>query len=239
MQAREVLADPAGRRVPGMLWTPAGGARRRPLVLIGHGGSQHKTHPGVVALAAEFVDRHGFAAFAIDGPIHGARRTDAPDGAQLQQEFLRMWRDDPRLESMLADWLSALDALALLPDVDLETMGWYGVSMGTAYGLPLIASERRIKAAVLGMWGAESAHGERLLDAAARLRCAVLFQQKWGDQLFTREGQLHLFERIGSPQKWLKIYPGEHVPVAGEQLADAVQFLVRRLAAQTSSPEAT
>jgi hypothetical protein len=57
----------------------------------------------------------------------------------------------------------------------------------------------------------------------------VLFQQKWSDQLFTREGQLRLFDCLKSEQKWLKIYPGAHVPVAGEQAADAEEFLATRL----------
>lgn len=230
MQAREVLVDPAGRRVPAVLWTPAGDSRRRPVVLIGHGGSQHKTHPGVVALAGRLVEQHALAAFAIDGPIHGARRTDAAEGPQLQAQFLEMWKADPRIDAILADWHAALDALAGFEEIDPAAIGWYGVSMGTAYGLPLAAAQPRIKAALLGMWGADFTNSDRLLEDAPRVHCPVLFQQKWDDQLFTREGQLALFERIGSAEKWLKIYPGTHVPVAGEQLEDAVGFLARQLA---------
>jgi hypothetical protein len=33
--------------IPGVLWTPAGATGHHPLVLIGHGGGQHKTAPGV------------------------------------------------------------------------------------------------------------------------------------------------------------------------------------------------
>ena len=79
------------------------------------------------------------------------------------------------------------------------------------------------------MWGADFPNSERLARDAAKLRCPVLFQQKWNDQLFTREGQLELFDRLGSEEKWLKVYPGPHVPVAGEQLVDVEDFLARRL----------
>jgi dienelactone hydrolase len=233
---REFDVQAEGRRVPVVLWTPAGPAARRPLVLLGHGGSQHKTHPGIVDLASRFVGNHGFAAAAIDGPIHGARRADGLSGPAMQAEFLAMWKEDPRIDAMVADWRAAIDALVELDGVDAAAIGWYGVSMGTAYGLPLAAADVRIKVALLGMWGADFANSERLARDAAKLRCPVLFQQKWNDQLFTREGQLELFDRLGSEEKWLKIYPGPHAPVAGEQLVDIEDFLARRLRALCRHP---
>ena len=41
--------------VPGVLWTPAEGSGPRPLVLIGHGGGQHKKEPGVLSRAFPYV----------------------------------------------------------------------------------------------------------------------------------------------------------------------------------------
>ena len=46
--------------------------------------------------------------------------------------------------------------------IDANAIGWVGVSMGTAYGLPLVATEPRIKAAVLGMWGLSFVNSQRL-----------------------------------------------------------------------------
>ena len=37
--------------IPGVLWTPACAAGTRPLILMGHGGGQHKKAPGIVARA--------------------------------------------------------------------------------------------------------------------------------------------------------------------------------------------
>jgi dienelactone hydrolase len=204
---------------------------------MGHGGSQHKSHPGILDLAARFVRNHGFAAAAIDGPIHGARRSDGLSGPQVQAEFLAMWKHDPRIDAMVADWRATIDALVALENVDPHLIGWYGVSMGTAYGLPLLAADPRIKVALLGMWGTSFINSERLAHDAAAVRCPILFQQKWNDQLFTREGQLELFDRIGSEEKWVKIYPGAHVPVAGEQLADIEDFLAGKLKALAAQRE--
>ena len=228
---REFDVQAEGRRVPAVIWMPAGPPVRRPLVLLGHGGSQHKTHSGIVDLAGRFVANHGFAAAAIDGPIHGARRNDGLSGPEMQAAFLAMWKEDPGIDAMVSDWRAVIDTLVELDTVDAAAIGWYGVSMGTAYGLPLAASDGRIKVALLGMWGADFQNSERLVQDAPKLRCPVLFQQKWDDQLFTREGQLELFDRLGSEEKWCKIYPGPHTPVVGEQLTDVEGFLARRLQA--------
>src|ERR1700733_4516227 len=62
--------------IPGVLWTPEGAAGPRPLILMGHGGGQHKKAPGVVARARRFVAECGFAAAAVDAPNHGDRPKD-------------------------------------------------------------------------------------------------------------------------------------------------------------------
>jgi hypothetical protein len=59
--------------VPGVLWTPARGPGPRPLVLIGHGGGQHKKEPGVLSRAFPYVASCGFAVAAIDAPGAGDR----------------------------------------------------------------------------------------------------------------------------------------------------------------------
>ena len=55
-----------GVTVPGILWTPENSSGTRPLVLIGHGGSQHKRAPNVLSLARRIVRHLGFAAAAIE-----------------------------------------------------------------------------------------------------------------------------------------------------------------------------
>jgi dienelactone hydrolase len=228
MVVREFEVRAESRQVPGILWTPRGASGKLPLVLIGHGGSQHKSEPGIVDLARRFIGI-GFAAAAIDGPIHGSRRADHLTGPAMQAEFRAMWDKDQRIDPMVADWKAVIAALTRLEGVDVGAIGWYGVSMGTAYGLPLLAVEPRVQAALLGMWGTNYPHSERLPLDAPKVRCEVLFQMKWDDQFFTREGQFELFDRIGSTEKWLKAYLGAHTPVAGEQLHDAVEFLARKL----------
>src|SRR4051812_4084566 len=62
-----------GQTVPAALWTPEGARGPRPLVLMGHGGSQHKKTEGIVARARQYARRLGYATLAIDAPGHGDR----------------------------------------------------------------------------------------------------------------------------------------------------------------------
>ncbi len=221
-----------GRRVPGLLWTRAGGSARRPLVLVGHGGSQHKASDAVLDVVGPLVDEHGFAVAAIDGPIHGDRRADGGrDSGKVILEFRALWNAEPMIEEMVADWRATTSALLAAPEIDAQAIGWFGISMGTAYGLPLCAADSRIRAALLGMWGTSHTHGARLLAAAREVRCAVLFQRKRDDERFTAAGQQELFDALGSRDREMRVYEGGHVNPAGVQLRDGIDFLVRALAA--------
>ena len=67
--------DVNGDTVPGAMWTPADAAGPRPLVLMGHGGTQHKKVETLLARARRYVRHLGYAVAAIDAPGHGARIT--------------------------------------------------------------------------------------------------------------------------------------------------------------------
>ena len=231
---RRFTVQSAGRQVPGVLWTPGGrsAGARRPLVLVGHGGSQHKESDAVLDVVRPLVGQHGFAVAAIDGPVHGARRADGgTEGGKVILDFRALWNDHPGIDEMVADWRATLDALLALPGIDPTAVGWFGISMGTAYGLPLCAADGRIRAALLGMWGTSHAHGDRMLAEARKVRCPVLFQRKRDDERFTPAGQEALFEALASTEKELRVYEGGHVNPAGRQLGDAIDFLLVHLAA--------
>jgi hypothetical protein len=93
--------------VPGVLWSPAVGSGHVPLVLLAHGGGQHKKAPGIVGRAHRFVTGCGFAVAAIDAPGHGARTRTAADERHI--EFLLQW-DDEHIERRSG--LALFDAFA-------------------------------------------------------------------------------------------------------------------------------
>lgn len=228
------VARPA-RSVPGLLWTPPGptGAARG-LVLVGHGGSGHKGQDYVRTLARRMVLEHGMAAAAIDGPVHGDRRKEpgAPPALVLL-EFAQLWADDGQAmtDAMVADWRATLDALEALPELAGAPVGWWGLSLGTIIGLPLVAAEERVRAAVLGLMGLTGPTRQRLAADAVAVRCPVHFLVQWDDSMFPRQDTLALFDALASADKSLHGHPGDHGAVPSQAHEASADFLAAHLAA--------
>jgi dienelactone hydrolase len=226
----EVPVD--GRAVPGILWLPADGPPGpRPLVLVGHGATLHKRIDHIVALAELLVRSHGFAVAATDAPGHGDRRA-APvdDEIQLFGAFLAEWSRLGSTDDMLAEWHATLAALRALDEVGDGPLGYWGLSMGTIYGVPFVASEPRVQAAVFGLMGLMGPTRDRMETDAATIACSLLFLVQWHDQLVPRNDALVLFDRLGSLDKRLHAHPGAHAAVPAEELLFSVDFLARHLA---------
>ncbi len=227
----------AARTVPGLLWTPPDAAGARPLVLVGHGGSHSKRQDYVVSLARTLAGGHAMAVAAIDGPVHGDRRHDGAEGTLVFLEFAQAWAGDPTLtDAMVGDWRATLQALRSLPEVGDGPVGWWGLSMGTILGLPLVAAEERIEAAVLGLMGLTGPTRARIEADAPKVRCPVLFLVQWDDELFPRADGFALFDALGSADKRLHAYGGGHGAVPDEGLAATVAFLVRQLGRPDQRP---
>jgi cephalosporin-C deacetylase-like acetyl esterase len=64
----------------------------------------------------------------------------------------------------VADWQAVLTAVQRLDQIGAGPVGFCGTSMGCGLGIPFIAAEPRIRAAVLGLLGV---HG--LAEDAARV----------------------------------------------------------------------
>jgi dienelactone hydrolase len=217
----------SGQRVPAVVWTPEG--RSRGIVLASHGGSGHKLSAAVLAIAGACVPL-GLTVLAIDGPVQGERRSDGNlDAAAARQAFRDAWRAGVGRTTMAEDWRAALDALLTTPGHQDLPVGYIGVSMGTAYGLPLLAAEPRIQVAVLGLWGTTYAASEHLAGFARLVSCPTWFTQQWNDEFFDREGTFALFDALGAADKRLVAYPGPHRELEGQRLRDAVGFIASRL----------
>jgi dienelactone hydrolase len=239
LRERPFEVDRDGRRIPGVLWTPLPGPAgaeavpgTRPLVLIGHGGSGSKYQSSVVATARGLAHRYGIATAAVDGPIHGDRRADRdPPPGLVLMEFAQLWANDgdAMTDAMVADWRAVLDALTALPDFVGSPVGWWGVSLGTILGLPLVAAEPRISAAVLGLMGLTGPTRQRIARDAPAVRCPVLFLVQWADELFARDDSLALYDALGTVDKRLHAHPGGHGQLPDEAFVNSGHFLADRL----------
>ncbi|MGH9045759.1 MAG: dienelactone hydrolase family protein [Acidimicrobiales bacterium] len=219
----------------GIAWTPTG-ADRWPTVLIGHGGTQHKRTPGVLSLARRLVRHLGYGAVAIDAPEHGDRRS-APQERftpeQMRARTAGLSSEDlalmvQRNATAVSEWRAVLDALETTPGFSSGPFGYWGVSMGTAIGLPYAASDSRVVAAVLGLAGLGDRLGSDRLAAAARsLAIPVLFLFQWNDELIAPEHGIALFEAMGTKDKTMHVNPGGHLEMPFFE-RDAVEAFFRR-----------
>jgi dienelactone hydrolase len=236
-----------GEVVPGVIWTPAGADGPRPKVLFGHGGIQHKRAPNIVALARDLVVTAGYAAVAIDAPGHGERVTAEQRERMRRRAATTAPADrrdrgrpgDPYLPFFLRgvrEWRAVLDEIEGLPEIGPGPTGWWGVSMGTSIGLPLLATEPRFTCAVLGLASTVERPGHAdYLGWARSLRLPLLFLCQRDDAGHPIAAALELYDLFGSEEKTLHVNPGPHVGVpVHEQLASR-RFLVRHLGSAPSA----
>jgi dienelactone hydrolase len=225
-------------RIPGVLWMPEEPEGKVPLVLMGHGGQSEKRNAGGLALARRFVRRHGIAVAAIDAIEHGERGnivvTDDPAG---HPDYIALWKRPDTFDRMNADWQATLDALLESDRFDADRLGYWGLSMGTMLGLPFVAAEPRIAAAVLGLCGflgpsaIRGRFNERHRGDAPNITCPVLFMVQWDDERFDRDGAFELYGALGSQDKRMHVHPGLHGGMPIEATDATREFLAARLLA--------
>jgi pimeloyl-ACP methyl ester carboxylesterase len=230
----------AGESVPGVIWAPEGARGPRPLVLMGHGGSQHKKVNTLAARARRYAKAMGYAVAAIDAPGHGARVSPeeaARFAAEIQARIAAgkgLGGDAAKAMTQRAiqavpEWKAALDAVQSLDFVGADgPVGYWGVSMGTAIGVPFVAEEPRITAALFGLAGLRE--GASLLEAAAnRITIPIEFIFQWDDEVASRDGGIGLFNAFGSKEKTLHVNPGGHLGIPPFESVSWERFFIRHL----------
>ena len=223
--------------VPGVLWSPAAGVAGAPLVLMGHPGGLHKKTPGLVARAHHYVTTCGFTVVAIDAPGHGDRPRNAQDEewvAALQHARAAGEPMGPIIaeynislaERHVPEWQATLDALQALPEIGTEApIGYGGMTLASAIGLPLMAIEPRITAAVVGGVFVYDA----LTEAARQITIPIQFLLPWDDEEIHRQTGLDLFDAFASKEKTLHANTGSHRHVPWFEVEDSARFYLRHL----------
>ena len=209
-----------GEVVPGVMWLPENASGPRPKVLFGHGGTQHKKVAHFRSFAKRLAD-HGWASVAIDAPGHGDRLS-AEDRAlepmamfeRVQERNRAMSGAERKAQSAMHinEWKATIDALEALDEVGPGPTGYWGVSMGTLYGVPLVANEPRIQCAVLGL-GGTGFGGRGYTALAEQITVPLQFMLQTNDDLVPLENGIELYQAFGSAEKTLMVNPGAHAAI--------------------------
>lgn len=240
VRERAFDVEVGGERIPGLIWTPEGATGPRPLILLGHGGTQHKRVDTLLARARAFVRHQRWAVVAIDAPGHGERTTKEEAAAARANIQARIAGNTPAVDpermremarrtlAAVPEWQQTLDAVRKLPEVGEGPTGYWGVSMGTSIGVPFLAVEPRVQCAVLGLNGLRKGADE-FGKQAASITIPLLFVFQRNDELVNVEAGLALFDAFGSSEKTMHINPGGHVGIPAHEREDFERFFLRHL----------
>jgi hypothetical protein len=212
--------------IPGVLWSPPSATAGTPLVLMGHGGGLHKRSPGLVGRARQAVVRDGFHVAAIDAPGHGERSRSREDQQWVDAMLRARERGEPLdpivapfnaslAERAIPEWQLTIDALQSLPEVGAAApIGYSGMTVASAIGIPLVVAEPRIRAAIFGGVLAYDA----LLAAARQVTIPTEFLLPWDDAEIARDHGIAVFDAFASEEKTLIAFPGSHFHVPTERI---------------------
>ncbi|GAC1587756.1 MAG: hypothetical protein NVS3B21_02970 [Acidimicrobiales bacterium] len=129
---------------------------------------------------------------------------------------------------MTADWTATVHQLRELDDVGDGPLGYWGLSMGTMFGSPLVAATADVRCAVLGLMGTFD-DTNPWATAAPAINCPVLFLMQTDDELVPTALALALFRSIGGRDKRLHAHPGAHSAVPIEEIDASEAFFARHL----------
>jgi pimeloyl-ACP methyl ester carboxylesterase len=212
------------RDVTGSVWLPAESSETDTLMCFGHGASGNRYQAPICDLAGRFVTEAGIPVLSIDGPVHGLRQVGSGGREAFWPEYAR----EDSLTDMTNDWHRAITATRELDPINATNIAYFGLSMGTIFGIPLLASRTDVLVATLGLFGSlEGAphHNEHMVGAA-KIHCPLFFLMQLEDELFTREGYLDIFDTFAAKDKLIHANPGLHSEVRAREIGFAYNFLI-------------
>ncbi|HET7294671.1 MAG TPA: protein kinase [Vicinamibacteria bacterium] len=222
----------SGDRMIAYLFLPPAGKPPYQVVVYfpGSGALSTRSSASLELGRVDFLARSGRA---VIWPIYkgtyergGEMRSDYPEETAFYKDHVVMWGKD----------LSrSIDYLETRPDIDVDSIAYYGVSWGGAMGAILPAVEKRIKANVLYVAGLNFQRALPEADAVnyvGRVTQPTLILNGELDFFFPVEtSQRPLFELLGTPKEHKKrlVFPGGHSVPRVQQIKESLQWLDRYL----------
>lgn len=142
-----------GMKVPGILTIPKVTEKNKtagppwPVIFLMH---YHASDKGLFKPIIPIYASVGFATFAIDGIYRGERKVDGKDILDADTETTLA-----NMKQQIMDIMRGFDFLATQKDVDMNRLGYLGISMGAFTGAVATANDARVKAVVLALAGGD------------------------------------------------------------------------------------
>ena len=134
-----------------------------------------------------------------------------------------------RFRNAIPEWTAALDTALTLDFIASDAaVGYWGVSMGTAIGVPFVAQEPRVRCALFGLAGLRPGATE-FADAAKRIEIPLQFVFQWEDAVAPRDSGIALFDAFASKEKTMHINPGAHIAIPTFEADAWLAFFQRHL----------
>jgi pimeloyl-ACP methyl ester carboxylesterase len=225
MRLQHLELTVAGQVVEGALWLPDELPSPLRLVVFGHGLGHDCRSALHAKVATALADEFGIAGLALDAPGHGSRR---PHATATDEESWHAYRAQWRLDAgagIAAEITEGVRHVERIVGMPVGSIGYWGLSLGTQYGLAFLARAPRTRAAVLGLFGA----GSIVSRYAERIECPVLFMLQEDDEVHPRSSVAELFRQLSSESKQLISSPGAHTAVPGSVIRRGIEFLARSL----------
>jgi len=221
------IQRPGKRDITGALWLPAEASSASTLVCFGHGASGNRYQAPISYMASRFVTEGRLPVLSLDGPVHGLRQVG--DGGRTA--FFPELQRPESLEQMTEEWACAIAEIQQKKIVTANKLAYFGLSMGSIYGLPFVASRTDVTVATLGLLGVQPSfpHHQTLLAAAAKIDIPLLFLMQLEDELFDREGYLKVFDAFKSSDKRIHANPGLHPQVPAHEMDFAFDFMLAHI----------
>jgi len=123
--------------------------------------------------------------------------------------------------------VGSLDEVPPLLAEHVGPVGFWGISQGARVGLPLLAAEPRVTAAVLGL-------ADGPVAPAALITAPVLFYVQSDDEMVRPDACRALFDQLGSTDKTLVENHGGHLDLPRASVEESAVWLDGKLAGRES-----